>query len=218
MEMQGKELTHHGIKGQHWGVRRGPPYPLGTQTRSDSENLRRSGGLGESEKKSEIGTIGDSGTAKSKVTKDAEGIAKKYGFSIKSVPSTVGEDIKNANPDWYNHQDDKRWLNNCSHSCVAFAARRKGLDVVASPMTDRQAELGGETMLETCNRYFKHKFEVTDSAFTMVNLQSPGSVISQTFLGIDVTRNGASYEKKASSELGKVYRDVPDGGYGIVYS
>lgn len=24
------ELYHHGIKGQHWGVRNGPPYPLGS--------------------------------------------------------------------------------------------------------------------------------------------------------------------------------------------
>lgn len=25
-----EELKHHGIKGQHWGVRNGPPYPLGS--------------------------------------------------------------------------------------------------------------------------------------------------------------------------------------------
>ena len=29
MEAWRRELYHHGIKGQRWGVRRGPPYPLG---------------------------------------------------------------------------------------------------------------------------------------------------------------------------------------------
>lgn len=30
-------LTHHGIKGQQWGVRNGPPYPINPQDRSNSE-------------------------------------------------------------------------------------------------------------------------------------------------------------------------------------
>ena len=29
METWRQELYHHGIKGQRWGVRRGPPYPIG---------------------------------------------------------------------------------------------------------------------------------------------------------------------------------------------
>lgn len=28
MEQDSRELRHHGIKGMHWGVRLGPPYPL----------------------------------------------------------------------------------------------------------------------------------------------------------------------------------------------
>ena len=31
------ELYHHGIKGQKWGVRNGPPYPLGSDQKSSSE-------------------------------------------------------------------------------------------------------------------------------------------------------------------------------------
>lgn len=39
------ELYHHGIKGQHWGVRNGPPYPLDSKTsakikRGDNEKVR----------------------------------------------------------------------------------------------------------------------------------------------------------------------------------
>lgn len=34
MELWRKELYHYGIEGQHWGVRRGPPYPLDARSRS----------------------------------------------------------------------------------------------------------------------------------------------------------------------------------------
>ena len=33
------ELYHHGIKGQKWGVRNGPPYPLGIGQKSSSEKM-----------------------------------------------------------------------------------------------------------------------------------------------------------------------------------
>lgn len=31
---ENSELYHHGIKGQHWGVKNGPPYPLNASRRS----------------------------------------------------------------------------------------------------------------------------------------------------------------------------------------
>lgn len=33
-------LMHHGIKGQHWGVRNGPPYPLDSNSKSTNEKKR----------------------------------------------------------------------------------------------------------------------------------------------------------------------------------
>lgn len=50
MEAWRKELylAHHGIKGQRWGVRNGPPYPLSMSKRSASE---KKAGLGSSIKK-----------------------------------------------------------------------------------------------------------------------------------------------------------------------
>lgn len=32
------ELYHHGIKGQEWGVKNGPPYPLNASGRSLKKN------------------------------------------------------------------------------------------------------------------------------------------------------------------------------------
>lgn len=34
-------LVHHGIKGQHWGERNGPPYPLDGATRSGLTRRQR---------------------------------------------------------------------------------------------------------------------------------------------------------------------------------
>lgn len=35
--MQNNELYHHGVKGQKWGVRKGPPYPLTKVTKGSRE-------------------------------------------------------------------------------------------------------------------------------------------------------------------------------------
>lgn len=43
-------LEHHGIKGQKWGVRNGPPYPLDANKRSQSEKKAASGGSSKSPK------------------------------------------------------------------------------------------------------------------------------------------------------------------------
>lgn len=34
------ELQHHGIEGQRWGVKNGPPYPL-ERTKKMQENIKR---------------------------------------------------------------------------------------------------------------------------------------------------------------------------------
>ena len=47
-------LAHHGIKGQKWGVKNGPPYPLDSQSKSTSEKRATTGrrnSNGENEKK-----------------------------------------------------------------------------------------------------------------------------------------------------------------------
>lgn len=223
MEAWRQELYHHGIKGQKWGVRNGPPYPLKPSARSSAEKRQTSGSFArnkqsEAEKmRRKYGVIGDSGTSKSSVTRDAKAIAEKYGFSMVSRPQTVSEDIKSTDPGYWNHQDDDRWLNNCTHGCIAFAARRRGLNVEAAPMSAKQGAQGGETVVETCNRYFKGHFREEDFHITKIHGNQIASVVSQiALLGIDVTRTGGGYEKKASTELGKLYQDVPNGGYGMV--
>lgn len=45
------ELYHHGIKGQRWGDKNGPPYPLGASSHSSSEKKEGTGGWSSKAKK-----------------------------------------------------------------------------------------------------------------------------------------------------------------------
>ena len=49
-------LSHHGIKGQRWGVKNGPPYPLKAKDHSKSEQSAgwRSSLKGSSKSKSSV--------------------------------------------------------------------------------------------------------------------------------------------------------------------
>lgn len=44
------ELYHHGVEGQKWGKRNGPPYPLERSTKSSAEKTKRSLSNSESNK------------------------------------------------------------------------------------------------------------------------------------------------------------------------
>lgn len=40
------ELYHHGVKGMHWGVRLGPPYPLNKQGQAVADLYKKMGSIG----------------------------------------------------------------------------------------------------------------------------------------------------------------------------
>ena len=50
------ELYHHGIKGQKWGDKNGPPYPLGASDHSSSEIKEGRKGWSKEAKKEKINT------------------------------------------------------------------------------------------------------------------------------------------------------------------
>ncbi len=121
-------LYHHGIKGQKWGVRNGPPYPLRRSYRMISKLTKAGNQLVDYKN-------------------------RKSDIASETLP-TLHDSIKYANPDWYKHRGDPRYEYNCSHSVLAFVARQKGLAVKATPMSKKEADEGGITPVEL-GMYFK---------------------------------------------------------------
>ncbi len=50
-DFESNYLAHHGILGQKWGVRNGPPYPLDTSDKSSSEKNKETAHLSDKQKK-----------------------------------------------------------------------------------------------------------------------------------------------------------------------
>lgn len=153
------ELRHHGIKGQKWGVRNGPPYPLGASDYSASE---RKAGWKASMKSSK---------------KERPAIKKVVNVDdriiyIKKCNTTKMQDLKIINSDMtLSHSDCERIINgkgtvidmgktlintfngrlsNCQGCTYSGALRRMGYDVAA--------KRSNRKMMESANvaKYFKN--------------------------------------------------------------
>lgn len=72
-------LEHHGIKGQKWGVKNGPPYPIDKSGKSDIVRKTVTGHTGPSKRGTPNGIVDhvtDDGTVKARAFYDAEGWKK----------------------------------------------------------------------------------------------------------------------------------------------
>ncbi len=122
-----RELFHHGIKGQKWGKRNGPPYPLKRHSVSERKALDKANKKGYNKDRaiergryavgSILGKIGD--------TPISELSADSLTKNIKMLPKpeSVEEVLRNTNP--------SKSHNNCFNCVVAATARLCGLDVTA---------------------------------------------------------------------------------------
>lgn len=122
-------LAHHGIIGQKWGVRNGPPYPLGSDVSTGSR--LKSGASGSSVKTNQS-TVKTNRKIKAAVN---SGI----GLKTKTREYTMDEDIAAVNPkynpkvhDW----EQPEWHTNCCYCTTAYEMRRRGYDVKAKPRSD----------------------------------------------------------------------------------
>ena len=140
-------LQHHGILGQKWGERNGPPYPLKANQHSTAENKAGwKSSLGKSKTRDGgkdggfVSDIVDSVTV-SHNTKKADQIRaerlttrtgpkdKVTGFNKRVDKEPADVDIKNVNPGY--KRNVHALTNNCVSCSMAFELRRRGYDVMS---------------------------------------------------------------------------------------
>lgn len=159
------ELYHHGIKGQKWGVRRGPPYPLGTKKSSSKKTIDQ--GKTFKKAKSAVGQIlriipspvslllnvsdsmkHDKMVRKAKERLDADNkrreenkkIDKETGLRLKQEECTDEEDVSRINPSYLNTPlyADFGTNMNCAFASAAYEIRKRGFDVRAKLANDEK--------------------------------------------------------------------------------
>lgn len=144
--MNKRFLCHHGIPGQKWGKRNGPPYPLTKHSARERKSLDKVHKKKYNKDKavergkyfvgSILGKIGDKPVS--------EFISESAGkFKTLDRPESIEEVLRNTNP--------ARSHNNCFNCVVAATARLCGLDVTAR---GNRADGKGVSFDEVC-RVFK---------------------------------------------------------------
>lgn len=111
---QTDELYHHGIKGQRWGVRNGPPYPLGASQKAEYKGVgSRSRGIG---KKAKV------------LTSTSNTSSPKLRDQFKRISESQEQSLKKANP----LRGTTAGQENCSSCVIAGHMRRLGYDATAT--------------------------------------------------------------------------------------
>ena len=134
-------LAHHGVLGQKWGVRNGPPYPLGSDM-STGKRLK-------------TGTAGETSHPKISNRKFKKALnystaafafetkhviknppVKIQGIKLKTGECTIFEDVESTNP---NYRTSENFKNNCRYCTYTYDMRCRGYDVQAkSKGSDKQ--------------------------------------------------------------------------------
>lgn len=129
------ELYHHGIKGQKWGERNGPPYPLKAGAHSAAE--QKYGSPNENyggKRQNNSAKIDDS-----VYTIPSKNDLASSGLKLKTGPSSILDDCKAVNPKYRKLSLSTDYSMNCTNCVMAYSLRRMGLDVEAQPLsTGRQ--------------------------------------------------------------------------------
>jgi hypothetical protein len=120
-------LAHHGIKGQQWGVKHGPPYPLDANTNRDIRMSRNNTDVAKKYK-----DYRDTSRNSQKI-RDEQKIKEDFNNLARlKHKETIMQSLEAVNPDI--HGEGRNF--NCQNSATAYEMRRKGYDVTARRRDD----------------------------------------------------------------------------------
>lgn len=152
--MRYDELYHHGIKGQRWGVRNGPPYPLSRQ------KGRRVGAYDVPAGSEVKNTSKALFAAPSSIqTKEAHRLSVMCKLPLKEEPTSLYDDLRATNATG-RMRFGPQWQSNCVKASYTYALRRGGLDVTADSVDLFSGILGGMTV-DDVKTYVKNADSIT---------------------------------------------------------
>ena len=111
------ELYHHGIKGQKWGVRHGPPYPLKASQRTGYKGIGKESNV-RSEKKNENNSSN-------------QAFEPRLRNQFERINESLEQSLKKTNP----LRGTQEGRENCSSCVIAGHMRRLGYDATAKAVT-----------------------------------------------------------------------------------
>ena len=123
-------ISHHGILGQRWGKKNGPPYPLGSGDHSASE---KKAGWRKSLNDMKLSIYkGRKRVLENKIEETEKEIEmNSSGLKRKTENTSPDEDAVIVNPEWRRRIHDPGANNNCMQCTTAYELRRRGYDVRA---------------------------------------------------------------------------------------
>ena len=140
-ELSETYLEHHGVQGQKWGVRNGPPYPLSRQKKG---NGRLVGKITINKKKDKH----DDYYFTHKTPKYVQPIP---GIKLKNKRDySLREDVLAVNPHF---EESDKYQNNCLYCTLTMEMRCRGYDVQAQPVNKKYNDYAYADTLEELGNY-----------------------------------------------------------------
>ena len=184
-------LEHHGIKGQQWGVRRGPPYPLGSSKSVTHKSKRQL--TGPLDKIAKAGKI----KVQEFLRKHGKESVSPFKAKLKPVQNTIEsikEDLAVINP-----SGNKT---NCVFCSVAYDMRRRGYDVAANALKE-----GEYRSVYDLRKWYKNP-DFYDSSDTDLDIQEVYTQLVDTL---------NRYEEGARGVVTGVWSMFPEYGHAIAW-